>query len=69
VIPAAADARLAHAPGARLVVVLPEGDLHAVTVALAAQLAEPADLVAIPGDWRALLDVPDRAGTGGGDGG
>jgi hypothetical protein len=51
------------------VVVLPEGDVHAVTVALAAQLAEPADLVAIPGDWRALLDVPDRAGAGGGDGG
>jgi hypothetical protein len=69
VIPAAADARLSHAPGARLVVVLPEGDVHAVTVALAAQLAEPADLVAIPGDWRALLDVPDRAGAGGGDGG
>ena len=67
VIPAAADARLAHAPDARLVVVLPESDVHAVTVALAAQLAAPAEVVGIPGDWRALLDVPDRAGAGGGN--
>ncbi|MCX7620442.1 MAG: hypothetical protein N2037_06305, partial [Acidimicrobiales bacterium] len=42
VVPAAADARLMHAPGARLLVVLPERDAHAVTYRLASSLRDPA---------------------------
>ena len=51
-VPLAADVRMAHAPDARLVLVLPERDAHAVTRALAAALTEPADLVPLPEDWR-----------------
>ncbi len=51
-VPAAADARVAHAPDARLVLVVPERDAHPVTAALAAALVDPAELVAVPGDWR-----------------
>ena len=51
-IPAAADARLALAPDADLLVVVPERDAHPVTQALAARLARPAELLALPGDWR-----------------
>jgi hypothetical protein len=50
-VPLAADVRMAHAPGARLVLVVPERDAHAVTRALAAALVEPAELVALPADW------------------
>jgi hypothetical protein len=53
VVPAAADARLLHAPDADLLVVVPERDAHPVTVALAARLARPAEVIALPGDWRA----------------
>jgi hypothetical protein len=53
VVPAAADARLLHAPDADLLVVVPERDAHPVTLALAARLAHPAEVVAVPGDWRA----------------
>ncbi len=56
-VPAAADARLAHEPAARLVLVLPERDAHPVTRALAAALARPADVVTVPDGWR-----DDRAG-------
>lgn len=52
-VPFAADARLAAQPDARLVVVVPERDAHPVTRALAAALLEPAEVVAVPGDWRA----------------
>ena len=51
-VPAAADARLVHAPGARLVVVVPERDDHPVTRRLAAALDEPAEIVTVPADWR-----------------
>lgn len=53
-VPTAADARLMHAPGARLVLVVPERDNHPVTGALAAALVEPAEVVTVPDDWRAL---------------
>jgi hypothetical protein len=53
-VPTAADDRLAHAPEARLVLVVPEADALAVTTELAAHLHRPAEVVAIPGDWRAL---------------
>jgi len=60
-VPAAADARLAHAPDARLVLVVPERDDHRVTRQLAAMLAIPAEIVVVPADWR-------RADLGGGTG-
>lgn len=54
-VPTAADARLGHDPTARLVIVVPEADDHPVTHDLAAALADPAEVVAITGDWRNLL--------------
>ena len=51
--PAAADARLALAPDARLLLVVPERDAHPVTRALAERLEHPAELVPLVGDWRA----------------
>jgi hypothetical protein len=51
-VPAAADARLAHAPDARLILVIPERDDHPATRAVAARLKAPADVVALSGDWR-----------------
>ncbi len=51
-VPTAADARALHAPGARLVLVLPERDAHASTLALAAALVDPAEVITRPGDWR-----------------
>jgi hypothetical protein len=51
-VPAAADTRLAVAPDAELVLVVPERDAHPVTSALAARLVRPARVVAIEGDWR-----------------
>ena len=51
-VPAAADARLAHAPGGRLVLVLPERDDHRVTRDLVDALAVAADVVVVPTDWR-----------------
>ena len=62
-VPAAADARAALDPDARLVLVLPERDDHPVTRALAAGLARPAEVVALPGDWRT-----PGAGPGAGQG-
>jgi len=43
-VPAAADARLADGRDARLVLAVPERDVHPVTVALAAALARPAEV-------------------------
>ncbi len=51
-VPAAADARLALAPDARLLLVVPERDAHRATRALAARLRVPADVVPLSGDWR-----------------
>jgi hypothetical protein len=53
VVPAGADARLALDPQARLLIVVPERDDHPVTRKLASALADPAEVVAVPGDWRA----------------
>jgi hypothetical protein len=50
-VPAAADARLVHAPDARLVIVVPERDDHPVTRRLAAALRDPATIVTVPSDW------------------
>jgi hypothetical protein len=52
-VPAAADTRLSVAPEAALRLVVPERDAHPVTAALAARLTRPAEVVAVPGDWRA----------------
>jgi hypothetical protein len=52
-VPAAADARGALAPAARVLLALPSRDAHPVTQALAARLAPPAELVPIDVDWRA----------------
>ncbi|HEX6569570.1 MAG TPA: hypothetical protein VF015_10405, partial [Acidimicrobiales bacterium] len=52
-VPAAADARAANDPGARLVLAVPARDDHPVTRQLAARLRAPADVVPVPGDWRA----------------
>jgi hypothetical protein len=51
-VPTAADARLAHDPGARLVLVVPAPDAHPLTRTLAAQLADPAEVVTVPAGWR-----------------
>ncbi len=51
-VPAAADARLALSPDARLLLVVPERDAHPVTRALADRLAHPAEVIALPGDGR-----------------
>ena len=51
-VPAAADAREAHARGARLLLAVPERDAHPVTRALALRLRAPAELVTLDGDWR-----------------
>jgi hypothetical protein len=51
-VPAAADARLSLAPTARLVIVLPERDLHPATRQLAGALERPAQFITIAGDWR-----------------
>lgn len=46
-VPAAAHARLLDGRDARLVLAVPERDVHPVTVALAAALAQPAEVVAV----------------------
>ncbi|MDP9069749.1 MAG: hypothetical protein M3N68_00390 [Actinomycetota bacterium] len=53
-VPVAADARLADERRPRLVLVVPEADDHPFTRELASALAEPAEVVAVPGDWRRL---------------
>lgn len=51
-VPAAADARLAHAPDARLVLVVPARDAHPATRRLASALHRTAQIVELEGDWR-----------------
>lgn len=46
-VPAAADVRLLDGRDARLVLAVPERDVHPVTVALAGALAKPADVVGL----------------------
>ncbi|MGI8752500.1 MAG: hypothetical protein ACR2MN_09350 [Acidimicrobiales bacterium] len=57
-VPAAADSRLLDGRAARLVIVVPEGDVHPLTRRLAARLEDPASIVTVPRDWRALLWAP-----------
>jgi hypothetical protein len=52
-VPTAAEARAHHAPGARLVLALPERDDQAITRRIASRLREPADIAVLPEDWRA----------------
>jgi hypothetical protein len=52
-VPTAADAREAIDPSARLLLALPQRDDHPGTRRLAARLRLPAEVVPIPGDWRA----------------
>ncbi len=56
-VPAAADARLLHAPDAHLVLLVPERDDHRVTRQLAASLARPAEIVTVSGDFRERVVV------------
>ena len=51
-VPTAADARLAYAPDARLVLVVPEADDHPLTRGLAARLLAPAEVVPVADNWR-----------------
>jgi len=60
VVPTGADARLALAPEAQLLVVVPERDDHPVTRRLAADLVAPAEVVPLAGDWRADGPGPGR---------
>lgn len=55
-VPSAADDRLAHAPGARLVLAVPAHDALAVTTELAGRLARPATVVAVADDWRSAAE-------------
>ncbi len=57
-IPAAAEARAAYAPGAKLVLAIPAADVHRVTEELASSLREPARIVALPDGWVSLDAVP-----------
>ncbi len=61
-VPAAADDRLAHSPDARLVLAVPSHDALPVTTALAAALADPAEVVAVEDDWWSMAPgSPGRA--------
>jgi hypothetical protein len=52
-VPTASDARAAIDASARLLLALPERDDHPGTRRLAARLRTPAEVVPVPGDWRA----------------
>ena len=59
-VPTAADARVtidaqrpAADPPSRLVLAVPARDDHPSIRQLAARLREPAEVVSVPGDWRA----------------
>jgi len=54
-VPFAADARLRVAPGARLLLAVPERDVHPVTTDLAGSLVGPAEVVAVPDNWREVI--------------
>jgi hypothetical protein len=48
VVPFAADARTAGGAEDRLIVAVPARDVHPVTLALAADLAPPAEVIGVP---------------------
>ncbi|HLI01366.1 MAG TPA: hypothetical protein VKV06_11325, partial [Acidimicrobiales bacterium] len=50
-VPTAAELRQRDAAGSRLLLAVPAGDDYPVTRRLAAALAEPAEVVAVPSDW------------------
>ncbi|MGI8492695.1 MAG: hypothetical protein ACR2KC_05125 [Acidimicrobiales bacterium] len=52
----AADARHLWDRAAKLLLVVPDGDDYPVTRALAAALAQPADVMTVPRDWSHLSD-------------
>jgi hypothetical protein len=52
-VPRAADAREALDPSARLLLAVPARDDHPGTRRLGARLRAPAEVVPVPGDWRA----------------
>ncbi len=52
-VPVAADVRVLHAPGVRLVLAAPARDLLPSVARLAALLVEPAEVVAVPAPWGA----------------
>ncbi len=52
-VPTAADAREAIDPSSRLLLAVPERDDHPATRRLAARLRSRAEVVSVPGDWRA----------------
>lgn len=51
-VPTAADVRAVRDPRARLVLAVPERDLHPALLALAGELKDPAELVGIDASWR-----------------
>ncbi len=51
-VPTAAEIRAHHAPGARLLLAVPARDDHPVTRRISARLADPAEIVVLPDDWR-----------------
>ena len=51
-VPTAAEIRAHHAPGARLLLAVPERDDHPVTRRVMGRLREPAEIVVLPDDWR-----------------
>jgi hypothetical protein len=53
-VPSAADVRAADGRDPRLVLVLPEGDVHRMTTDLAAALREPAEIRTVPSTWRTV---------------
>lgn len=53
-VPSAADSRLLHDPTSRLILVVPDGDDHAVTRRLADALSSPAEVITVGRDWPAL---------------
>jgi hypothetical protein len=53
-VPTAADSRRLHLPGAKLRLVVPEGDDLPVTRALASALIEPADVITVTRPWETL---------------
>ena len=62
-VPAAADAWAAHGRPERLLLAVPEGDDHAVTHAVAAALAHPAEVVTVTRDWREVLEHDSEGHT------
>lgn len=50
-VPLGADARALHDPTARLVLAVPERDLHPATIELAGLLTDPAEVLAVPVGW------------------